>query len=291
MHATREASRRTAGLMFVLPSFIFVIIFMVFPLIYSFFLSLSSYNFVYDNSPQFIFLDNYIQIFKDPLFLNSIRVTFTFVLLGVPIGIIFPLLISLLIDKLGSRTAFYESSIFIPLVVPVSLGCLIFLLMLDPTNGFVNFFLTKRLGLAPFNWVDGEWSALIIMVLISNWGLGYQVILFLTGLRGVDKELLDAAEIDGASNIQKTFYVTLPQIKSTTAVVSVLAIIQSFKIFVQPMVLTQGGPFHATETIYLYLYRTGFKYYEMGQASAMAYFLSMIILLISIVNLKIFKTE
>jgi len=129
------------------------------------------------------------------------------------------------------------------------------------------------------------------MVLISNWEMGYQVILFLTALKGVDRALIEAAEIDGASGIQRVFYVTLPQIRETTAVVSVLAIIRAFKIFVHPMVLTRGGPLHATETIYFYLYRTGFEFFEMGKASAMAYFLSFAILLVSVFNLKIFKTD
>jgi ABC-type sugar transport system permease subunit len=291
MVMTRVKRKRVAGFLFVLPAFLFVLLFMIFPLFYSLFLSTTSYNFAYDAAPTFILFKNYIEIFKDPLFLNSIKVTLVFVGLGIPIGIITPLVLALLLDSLGRRTTLYESAIFVPLVVPISLGCLIFLLMLDPTNGYINFFLTKRLGLQTFNWVQKGWTALVIMVLISNWEMGYQVILFLTALKGVDRELIEAAEIDGASGIQRIFYVTLPQIRETTAVVSVLAIIRAFKIFVHPMVLTAGGPLHATETIYFYLYRTGFEFFEMGKASAMAYFLSFAILLVSIANLKIFKTD
>jgi ABC-type sugar transport system permease subunit len=291
MTMTRAMQKRVAGFLFVVPAFLFVLLFMVFPLLYSLYLSTTSYNFAYDVSPTFIWFKNYVEIFKDPLFLNSIKVTLVFVALGIPIGIITPLIISLLLDSLGRRTALYESAIFVPLVVPISLGCLIFLLMLDPTNGYFNFFLTKRLGLPPFNWVEKGWTALLTMVLISNWEMGYQVLLFLTALKGVDRELIEAAQIDGASGVQRVYYITLPQISQTTAVVSVLAIIRAFKIFVHPMVLTQGGPLHATETIYFYLYRTGFEYFEMGRASAMAYFLSFAILLVSIVNLKLFKTD
>lgn len=291
MAMTRMKRKRVAGFLFVLPAFLFVLLFMIFPLLYSLFLSTTSYNFAYDASPTFILFKNYIEIFKDPLFLNSIKVTLVFVGLGIPIGIITPLVLALLLDSLGRRTTLYESAIFVPLVVPISLGCLIFLLMLDPTNGYINFFLTKRLGLQTFNWVGKGWTALLTMVLISNWEMGYQVILFLTALKGVDRELIEAAEIDGASGIQRVFYVTLPQIRETTAVVSVLAIIRAFKIFVHPMVLTRGGPLHATETIYFYLYRTGFEFFEMGKASAMAYFLSFAILLVSVANLKIFKTD
>jgi len=291
MALTRAMQKRITGFLFVLPAFLFVLLFLVFPLVYSLYLSTTSYNFAYDPSPTFVFLENYAEIFKDPLFLNSIKVTLVFVGLGIPIGIITPLILSLLLDSLGRRTALYESAIFVPLVVPMSLGCLIFLLLLDPTNGFFNFFLTKRLGLPSFIWVEKGWTALLTMVLISNWEMGYQVLLFLTALKGVDRELIEAAKIDGATGIQRVLYITLPQIRQTTAVVSVLAIIRAFKIFVHPMVLTQGGPLHATETIYFYLYRTGFEYFEMGTASAMAYFLSFAILLVSIVNLKIFKTD
>ena len=291
MAMTRTAQKRLAGFLFVLPAFLFVLLFMVFPLLYSLYLSTTSYNFAYDASPTFIWFQNYIEIFQDPLFLNSIKVTLVFVALGIPIGIITPLVLALLLDSLGRKTTMYESAIFVPLVVPISLGCLIFLLILDPANGYFNFFLTKRLGLQPFNWVERGWTALLIMVLISNWEMGYQVILFLTALKGVDRELIEAAEIDGAGGIQRVFYVTLPQIRETTAVVSVLAIIRAFKIFVHPMVLTAGGPLHATETIYFYLYRTGFEFFEMGKASTMAYFLSFAILLVSVFNLRIFKTD
>jgi len=291
MAMTRARRKRLAGFLFVLPGFLFVLLFMIFPLLYSLLLSMTSYNFAYDPAPTFILFQNYIEIFKDPLFLNAIKVTLVFVGLGIPIGIITPLVLALLLDSLGRKTTLYESAIFVPLVVPISLGCLIFLLMLDPTNGYFNFFLTKRLGLQSFNWVGNGWTALLIMVLISNWEMGYQVILFLTALKGVDRELIEAAQIDGASGIQRVFYITLPQIRETTAVVSVLAVIRAFKIFVHPMVLTQGGPLHATETIYFYLYRTAFDFFEMGKASAMAYFLSFAILLVSVANLKIFKTE
>ncbi len=291
MASNREQRKRTAGFLFVFPAFVFVILFMVFPLVYSFYLSTTSYNFAYDDAPTFVFLKNYVEIFQDPLFLNSIRVTLVFVGLGIPIGIILPLIIALMLDSLARRTAVYESAIFVPLVVPISLGCLIFLLMLDPTNGYVNFFLTQRMALPTFNWVGKGWTALLVMVLISNWELGYQVILFITGLKSVDRELLEAAEIDGASPLQRVFYITLSQIRNTTAVVSVLAVIRAFKIFVHPMVLTRGGPLHATETIYFYLYRTGFEFFEMGKASAMAYCLSFMILIVSLFNLKIFKTD
>jgi ABC-type sugar transport system permease subunit len=294
MVSTRERRRRLTGLFFVLPAFLFVLLFMVFPLLYSAYLSTTRYNFVYDASPSFIGLRNFVEIFRDPLFLNSIRVSLVFVVLVLPIGVLVPLILALLLDSagsLGARTSAYESAIFVPLVVPVSLACIIFLLLLDPSTGYINFLLTRRLALPKFNWVGNGWTALLIMVLISNWEMGYQVLLFFTALKGVDRELLEAAQIDGASTGQRILHVTLPQIRGTTAVVTVLAIIRAFKIFVQPMVMTRGGPLHATETIYFYLYRTGFEFFEMGKASAMAYFLSFAILLVSIANLKIFRTD
>lgn len=294
MVVTRDMRKRMTGFFFVLPGFVFVLLFMVFPLVYSLYLSTTSYNFVYDPSPKFVFLRNFVEIFRDPIFLNSIRVSLIFVGLGLPIGVLVPLLLALLLDSaisVGTKTGLYESAIFVPLVVPASLACIIFLLLLDPSTGYLNFLVTRRLGLPRFNWAANGWTTLLIMVLISNWEMGYQVLLFLTALKSVDRELLEAAQIDGATGIQRIFYITLPQISGTTAVVTILAIIRAFKIFVQPMVLTRGGPLHATETIYFYLYRTGFEFFEMGKASAMAYFLSFAILLVSIANLKIFRSD
>jgi ABC-type sugar transport system permease subunit len=287
----RVTKKAWAGFTFVLPAVIFVVIFLLLPLIYTFVLSLTKYNFSYDLTPRFIGIRNYLEVLQDAWFRNAIKNTLIFGLSTVPFGVLIPLIIALLIDSLFSKTLLYEISIFIPIVVPISLGALTFLLILDPSYGYVNYFLEQILHLPSFTWYEKGSVALFIMVLITHWGLGYQVILFLGGLKTVDVELLDAAEIDGASALQRIWYVTLPQLRETTAVATIFALIRSLKVFVQPMVMTEGGPNHATETIYLYLYKTAFSLYKMGAASSMAYILSLIILAVALINLRIFKVE
>ena len=287
----RSTRKAWAGFTFVLPAVIFVAVFLLLPLIYTFVLSLTKYNFSYDLTPRFIGIQNYIEVMKDVWFRNAIKNTLIFGLSTFPFGVLLPLIIALLIDSLFSKTLLYEIAIFIPIVVPISLGALTFLLILDPSYGYINYFLGKFFHLPRFTWYENGSVALFIMILITHWGLGYQVILFLGGLKTVDVELLDAAEIDGASALQRIWYVTLPQLRETTAVATIFALIRSLKVFVQPMVMTEGGPSHATETIYLYLYKTAFSLYKMGAASSMAYVLSLIILFVALINLRIFKVE
>jgi len=287
----RESRKALSGFLFVFPSLLFVIAFLILPLLYTFVLSLTKYNFSYDFYPKFRGILNYIDVFKDPWFVNAMKNTFIFGLAAIPLGVLLPLIAALMVDSIEGFTMPYEISIFIPIVVPISLGALMFLLILDSSYGYITYFAEKILHLRPFNWTDNGTVTLAIVVLVSNWTLGYQIILFIGGLKMVDQELLEAAEIDGATRIQRIVYVTLPQIRETTAVVTVFALMRALKVFVQPMVMTDGGPMHATETLYYYMYRTAFNLYQMGLASTMAYILSFIILIASLINLKVFRFE
>lgn len=291
MNITRATRKAWAGFAFVLPSLLFVIVFLLLPLIYTFVLSLCKFNFSYDNYPRFIGLRNYLEIFRDPWFINALRNTLIFGLSTLLFGVLVPLVIALMIHSLLRWTLLYEISIFIPIVVPVSLGALTFLLILDPAYGYINYLLVRLLHLPSLLWYGNGPMALVVMILVTHWGLGYEVILFLGGLKAIDVELLEAAQIDGASAWQRIRYVTLPLLRETTTVVVIFALIRALKVFVQPMVMTQGGPNHATETIYLYLYKTAFSLHQMGTASAMAYILSIIILAASLTNLRLFKVE
>lgn len=287
----RATRRAWAGVSFVAPGLLFVILFLLFPLLYTLALSFTKYNFSYDFFPRFSGFRNYVEVFRDPWFLNALKNTLIFGLSTLPFGVLIPLVIALAIDSLFSRTLFYEISIFIPIVVPVSLGALTFLLILDPSYGFLNYLLEKILRLPSFSWYTKGPVAMFIMILVTHWGLGYQVILFLGGLKTIDTELLQAAEIDGASALQRIYYVTLPQLKETTVVVILFSLIRALKVFVEPTIMTQGGPSHATESVYLYLYKTAFSTHQMGLASSMACILSLVILAASLLNLRLSKVE
>ncbi len=292
MELSRTAQKSITGFVFTLPSLIFIFSMLLFPLFYSFVLSLSKYNVLYDTSPVFVGFANYIQAFGDPLFINATLRTFIFAVASIPFGVLIPLGIALLLSSIRKFSDIYEIGLYLPIIIPLSLGSLIFVLILEPSIGYVNYFLQQILHLQyQFQWnVDGV-TSLITIILVSQWQLGYQVVLLVAGLKSVDHELLEAAKIDGANEIQRILYIKIPQIKGTLAVVTIFALIKGFKTFVQPMVMSLGGPDHATETLYFLLYKTGFEMHRMGYASTMAYILSVLILLSSLFNLKAFKVE
>ena len=293
MSSSRESRKARAGFLFTVPALLFIFMVLLFPLGYSFYLSLCNYNVLYDTSPTFIGLENYIQAFQDPLFLRSIGTTFIFAGASLVLGVLVPLVLALFLSALSRRRLadLHETLIYLPVIIPVSLGCLIFSLLLEPSLGYTNYFITHFLGRNPFIWTQDGHTALATLILISQWQLGYQVVILSASLRGVDKELLEAATIDGANEIQKMLFIKIPEIQASISVVTIFALIKGFKTFVQPMVMTLGGPDHATETIYFRLFRTGFSLHQMGYASSMAYILSVLIILASLMSFKAFKVD
>lgn len=292
MQLTRESRRSLNGFIFTLPALAFIFSMLLFPLIYSLILSLTRYNVLYDPKPVFIGLANYIEAFKDPLFIGATVKTLILAAAAVPLGVLIPLGIALLLSSVRRFSNIYEIGLYIPIIIPVSLGCLIFLLILNPDMGYVNYFIHHVLyARGNFEWNGTGLSAFVTIMLVSQWQLGYQVVLLVAGLKSVDYELIEAAKIDGANEFQRTLYIKIPQIKGTLAVVTIFALIKGFKTFVQPMVMTLGGPNQATDTLYFLLYKTGFALHRMGYASTMAYILSILILLSSLLNLKAFKVD
>ena len=292
MQLSRESRKALIGFSFTLPALVFIFSMLLFPLLYSLILSFTKYNVLYDVKPVFVGITNYIRAFKDSIFIGATIRTFIFAAASIPLGVLIPLFLALLLTSVTKFTNFYEIGLYIPIIIPLSLASLIFLLILDPDIGYVNYFLDHILHLKyRFYWNGNGLSALFTIIFVSQWQLGYQVVLLVAALKGVDYELLEAAKIDGANDFQRAVYVKIPQIKGTLSVVTIFALIKGFKTFVQPMVMSSGGPNHATETLYFLLYKTGFDLHRMGYASTMAYILSILILLSSLFNLKAFKVE
>jgi len=289
-----RTQRRFVGVLFVLPAAFFVFTFMLYPLIYSGYMSLTEYNFVYDMTPSFVGLDNYFQAFADPLFITSIINTCIFGVSFFAIAMVGGLGIALLLFQRIRFNGFFRSSIFIPIVVPLSLACLIFLWILQPNYGFLNYFLGDVLQLPQFTrpWLSDGPTAMVAIVVVAVWSsIGFIAILFLAGLQGISNEVLEAAEMDGASGFKKTFYIIIPNLRQSFVVVGTWAIIHGFKVFVEPMVMTEGGPRTATLALYQHVYQTAFTFFDMGYASAMAYVLGFVILIFVGINFWFGRTK
>lgn len=288
--SSRQRRTRWYGLLFALPALLFVFVFMLYPLLYSGYMSLTDYNFVYDDSATFVGFDNYVAAFQDSQFLVSLKNTFVFGAFYFAAVMILSLLLALLLFQHLRFNAFFRSAIFVPIVVPLSLAGLVFLWILQPNYGLVNTFIRQVLHLDALAqpWLSQGWTAMASIILLALWAnIGFVTILFLAGLKGISNEILEAAEVDGASGVKKVWHVILPNLRETYFITGTWAIIHALKVFVEPMVMTDGGPGTSTLVLYQQVYLTAFNYFDMGYASAMGYVLGAIILLLVIANFAV----
>jgi multiple sugar transport system permease protein len=291
-----------AGWSFVLPAFLFLFLFMIYPIIHTFILCFQEYDFVYDKSPTFVGFRNFIEILEMPSFIKAIGNTFYFFLVYVPTIFILGFFVGLLFsstDLLASKVS--KIVLFVPMAIPVSMSCFMFLFMLNPQWGLVNSFLKDYLGLAAWtrDWMNDPSSALNVIIFVTVWQrIGFIGLLFMAGLQAIPQSVIEASVIDGANRWQRMTRILVPNLRETYLVVGILAIITSIKIFAQVVAMTgaggvnnAGGPANATLTLYVATYRAAFINYDMGIGSAMGYFMSVIIVILFAINFYINKAE
>lgn len=286
------AKREIGGLLFLLPGFTFIFLFMLYPIVHSFILSFTTYNFAFDPNPSFIGLNNYTKVFSDRYFLVSLKNTVAYSFMFFPSIMIMSLAIAIMLNKELKGTGFFRTSIFLPVVVPISLSGIIFQWILNDNFGLLNFVLRDIFPFASLtqDWLSDPQWAMISIVGVSLWKyMGIEVILFLAGLQAIPKSLFEAAMIDGASPRQALWYITLPSLKETFIITGIWATIASVKVYELPFIMTQGGPGTSTLVLYQYMWNTAFVFYEMGYASSIGFIMGFIILTLSFINMRINK--
>lgn len=264
------------------PAAAFMAVFIAYPMLRSFYLSFTSYNYVYAPRPTWAGLSTYAAVLQDPVFQTALNNQFRF---GVPffaISFALSLLVAAVLTRVTRGRTTLQLAIALPMIIPPSLGAIIFLWLLEPGFGIVNDVWRAALHARPPEWFLSPALALYVMVPIFVWEeLAFPMVMFLAGLQTISASLYDAAKVDGASFWGEIRYVTFPNLKPTMIVVSIYLITQSLKMFDLPYVLTQGGPGNATFTLYYYAWTRAFKFYEMGMAAAAAYITAALILLLS----------
>jgi ABC-type sugar transport system permease subunit len=286
--------KRMVGILFILPAFLFIFSFMVYPMVNSFYMRLNKYNFVYDKSPKFIGLDNYIKAFHDGSFVVSMKNTFTFGIWYFVLVMVLSLGIALLLFHIKKFSNLLRTIVFLPIVVPLSLSSLVFLWILQENYGLLNFILRDVLNLSFLAkpWLNNDTTAMASLIGVGLWAtMGFETILFLGGLQSISTEVLEAAEIDGATGMKRIIYIILPNLRETYILTGLWAILHGLKVFVEPMVMTNGGPGNSTLVMYQEVYYTAFTNFDMGYASAMAYILGAITLLFALINFYINRTK
>jgi len=276
--------QRWSGLLFIAPWLITFLWFTLGPFIASIFLSFTNYRFI--GLPTWIGLDNYVRLFTDDAkFIRSIINTLYYTAVHVPGIMIMAFFVAILLNQKVKGQPIYRTAFYLPSVTAGVATAYLWILLLQP-NGLVNQFL-GIVGIDGPNWLTSSTWAMPALILMSFWGLGTTMIIYLAALQGIPQHLYEAASVDGAGVIRKMWHVTVPMMTPAIFLTAVLQIIGSWQVFTQALIVTNGGPRDSTLFILLHLYRTGFEYFQMGYASAIAWVLFVIILIFTIIQFGI----
>lgn len=278
-----------SGFLFVLPNLLFVSAFLIVPLFHAFGLSLYDAN-IYTST--YVGLQNYIDIFKDDVFLISLKNTFYFVLMIVPATVMIALLFAALMQDFGQKAkAIYRLVFYLPVVMTPVVLSMIWRYMFNPSYGIVSY-LAELLGFGAIDVFSSQSSALLsISFVVVIWMLGQPIILFLSAMDGVPKELYEAAKIDGANSVQIFFKVTLPMITHAALLITVTSTISVFQIFVVVHLISGGGPYHGTESLVYTIYRTAFVSLSFGKSAAQSVVLFSIVAIVASMQFGLMKSR
>lgn len=277
------------GMAFILPGLIGFLIFVLLPVLASLGLSFTKWNFMEGfDAIKFTGFDNYKQLANDEWFINSFKNNIIFTLVTIPTLIVLGLVVANIVNKHIFGGGVVRIMLFIPYIASVVAACTVWMVLLQPSYGPVNQFL-MALGIDnPPRWLsDTKWALPSIMVIYIWQQLGYYVIVFISGLKGIPHDVYEAAQIDGASSFKQFFYVTVPLISPTTFFLTTMGIIGSFKVFDHISVLTQGGPGSSSSVMAFYIYRAAFEQHKTGYANTLAWALFVLIFIVTIVQWKL----
>lgn len=276
---------RINGYLFLLPNLIGFLAFMLIPVLFSFGISFTNWDGFGDM--KFIGLKNYIDLFSDETFRISLFNTVYFTLLSVPVTMVLALIVAIMLNKKLKGIKFFRAAFFMPYVTATIAVSAVWQLLYHPTRGPINAFLSN-LGIAnPPGWLSSSEWALEGIIIMTIWKMiGYYMVLFLAGLQGIPKYMYEAADIDGATKFQQFKSVTLPMLSPTIFFNVIIGIINSFKVFDQVYSMTQGGPGRSTNVLVYTIFNEAFVKYKFGYASAMAFVLFLLILIITIIQFK-----
>lgn len=281
--------RRLAALLFVLPSLFFLALFVIYPIISAFYLSLHRYNLL--EPPVWDGLGRYALLLEDTRFIKALGNTMLFAVMTVPVGTAISLLLAVLINQPLRAIYFFRTAYYLPVVTSFVAVSFIWLWIYEPQFGVLNQLL-ERLGLPTFAWLRDPNTSMLSIAILSVWkNAGYNMIIFLAGLQGIPRYLYEAAEIDGASATQRFWHITVPMLSPTTFFVFVVYFIGALQMFTQSWILTQGGPLDSTLTVVYLIYQNGFEFLKMGSASAMSVILFIFIAIVTYINTRIVRYD
>ena len=275
--------------LFLLPAAVILLLFFFIPFFETIILSFFDYNSnIYH--PQFVSLANYIELLKSPVFYKVLWNTFLYLIVAVPFLVVFPLIIAIMINQKIKGITLYKILIYLPVIVSIVVAAIAFK-WLYAQQGILNYAM-DILHLPAIGWLTDPRFSLYSVILVTIWkGIGYYMMIYLSALMSVPKDLYEACEVDGANPIVKHLTVTLPHLMPTIGLVTMVSSISAMKVFVEIYVMTKGGPLDASKTIVYYIYERAFENLDLGIASAASVILLVIVLVMSVLNFTLFENK
>lgn len=278
-------SRKWAPYVFISPAIILFLLFMVYPIIYSFLLSLQKQN--EDGDLVWAGLANYQRLLGDTKFFQALTNTVIILVIQVPVQLILAMLLAVWLNAKFLRwRGFFRAAYFLPAITALAAVSVIFRILFQENQGFVNYILSS-IGLPKVSWFrDPFWNQVLLMLAITWRWTGYNMVIYLSGLQSIPGDLYEAAAVDGASRVSQFFRITLPLMRPVILFTTIFSTIGTLQIFDESYLLTQGGPNDATLTVGFYLYRTAFRQANFPYASTIAYGLLVLIVILSIIQFR-----
>lgn len=284
-----KISEKNAPYYFLMPIIIIFVLFMLYPIVDSFVLSFKTFE---KGKYSFVGFDNYITMFKDPVFFASLRNTFIYLIVQVPLMIVLSLgLAALLEQKFVKGKGIFRMAIFLPTITALVAYSLVFKLLLNTDYGLINYIL-NFFGADSVNWLRAKWPARFSIIAAITWRwVGYNMIIMIAGLKAISDEIYEAADVDGANGFQKFLKITVPSMRHIILFTSITSTIGTLQLFDESFILTSGGPDNATITTGHYLYNNGFVFFKFGYAAAISYVLVLIIAILAFIQFKMSEEE
>jgi ABC-type sugar transport system permease subunit len=240
---------------------------------------------------QFAGTDNYSRLFQDRLFWKAIGNTLKFLLLHIPLQLVLSLTLAWLLNQKIRAVSFFRASFFMPVIVSGVVVTILWQQLLGYDSGLINRLLTT-IGMKKVGWLVDPDMAIYSIAVMATWkNVGLYVILFLIGLQTVPPQYYEAAELDGASRWQQFYHITLPMINPTIFMVVILSTIGGFSLFIEPYIMTGGGPLNTTLSAVLYIYKQAFQYYNMGYSATLGFFYAIMIMTVVVLQKKFIEKE
>lgn len=267
---------------FVSPYLLHLILFIVFPVVFSIVLTFYKWNII--SKMQYVGFDNFIRLFQDRLFWKSIYNTFIFLLIHIPLQIIIALTLAYFLNQKILFKGFFRAAFFLPFIISGVVITILWQQLYGFDSGLINKLLTS-IGLGKVAWLTNKSVAMISIAIMATWkNVGLYVILFLVGLQTVPQMYYEAADVEGANQWQKFIHITLPAINPTIFMVLILSTIGGFNLFIEPYIMTSGGPLNSTLSVMLYIYKQAFEFYHMGYSATLGIFASAIIMIVVVIQ-------